>query len=154
MPPTPRVYKPKPGPGIHEQVINRLQDREGAKYKARVLAGTSLPITPFTHAGVTVKVRPNAYWYDEDKGLLSVIVEHATTSDGIIVLPINNPYQFVNPPLKIGDGTFRKEPHPLKAADSSLPDIDVENMVENASLAFQRIVCEAVADVAKQRGVL
>ncbi len=78
----------------------------------------------FTRRGVTITLVDGPTMNGTDV-MVSV---QATTADGLVVLPVDNPYLFRNPPLN-------------------------HNGQEDVGAAFQEILVDAVLHVAAQRGI-
>lgn len=83
----------------------------------------------FTVDGVTVTLRERPSV--NKSGQLEMWILSAVR-DGV-ALPLGNPYLFVNPPLKLHDGTFHQE-----AGE------DIPNWAEDAGASLQRIVVDVV----------
>lgn len=122
----PRTYAPQPSPGPIEQSLAGKTPSERARIKAEYLSSLKTGSYSFQRNGIRFTLSNWSY----DNGVFSV---HVTASDDNGALPTDNPYGFVNPPIKVPNGTFRVE-------DGQ----EVENTEENPLEALKQMVYDAV----------
>lgn len=131
--------------------VNRRQEQEEAmrlraKEKARWfrdLKPTNSDYLEFTRDDVNFQV--TGFRVDETHGYFECQVRAEKDGES---LPLDNPYRFINPPIKVPDGTWRKE------WVTGGEVIDVENEHEDIEEALRTMVYDAVVRVARSRGWL
>lgn len=131
-----RPVAPKPPAGPVEIALERMAPQARAAAKAAALSMVSRPQAWTTEDGITILIEQGPFLLEND--LVGVIVS-ATGPGG--QLPLDNPYLFANPPVKVSDETDRIEEGKR-----------VENFREDLTEALKAIVSDAVRTVAKARG--
>jgi hypothetical protein len=144
LPPDNRIYAAKPAPGPIEVSLGAMLPTAVLATKSERHATLNLGVKGWTTSeGVAIALaKPPRF--DADRNWLEV--ELTAVNQGGAPLPLDNPYHFVNPPLKVPDGTWRKETLPTGE------EIAVMNTVEDVSAAFQAMVSDAVLHVARANG--
>lgn len=136
-----KAYGPKPPKGQIERELEKLGPDERRVRKAEVFA--SLKSGSFTFQRDNIRFTLSNW---ERKG--NVFRVHATAADSNGALPLHdtdNPFEFVNPPLMVPTGTWRKE-------NVNGQEVDVPNVEESPLEALRIIVFEAVTTRARARG--
>ena len=133
-----KIYTPEPLPGPISSAIGLVSDTSiKAEMKARALAELS-KVEPWTEQGVTFSITSGPS-YNPNRNIVEVVVY--AERDGI-PLPLDNPYQFYNPPLKVHDGTYHK----------NIELNDVPNFAEDVLSSLHAIVVDSVLQVAYNKG--
>ena len=124
-----RIYKEKPPEGKISKKIKTLPPGEIARIKA---AEINKEVSAMNKSMFDKEnnVEIEILFHEYKDGIFSCVVE--VKKDGKIV-KVNNPFNFYNPPLKVHDGTFRKE-----------GNIDVQNFVESPADAIREILFQAI----------
>lgn len=133
-----RVYADPPAPGPIETSLagrTRLQ-----RMLLRAQAHQNLPMAgaQFVLDGIQIQLTGDMRPFADGRGIELDL--RARDANG--ELPVDNPYRFLNPPVKVGNGTWRVLP------DST----EVENTEENPREALKRIIVDAVKLRARQLG--
>ena len=121
----------KPEPGGIETELKTLSISDRPRTKAEKFHGFA---GRFTLDAVDVNVLSCAV---DTRGVLVVTVE-----DTFGFGPNVQPFEFVNPPVKVPDGSVRIEA-------TARGDVEVANMVEDVGAAFQRILLDAILGAVK-----
>lgn len=141
-------FAPKPAAGEIEQKIGVLDPPDFQREKCRILSEIE-PLKDgkkmtWERDGIKIKVVRCEYkgnrliveimvWVDGKKSDLTI--PHPTIPGQMVPL---NPFVFVNPPVMIPAGTWRKE------KDEEGKEVDVENFIENPEEVFKEIVFQTV----------
>lgn len=130
-----------PPPGRIEKLIEGKPAQERGRIKAKAIADAipNKKLT-FSRGGIVYDVRG---WDVDDDGVLSVTIS-ARDSRGPI--PTDTLYRFVNPPVRVPDGTERDE------TDAAGETRKVKNFKEDELEAARQIVIEAVRTYATSKG--
>lgn len=125
-----KVYREKPKEGDIAKAIKNLDGKGKSDYKCGLLS--SLNIGTYSYYGFQVTVHTASF----NGKLLTAIV--SATKDGTPVNVGDGIFEYWNPPVKDGEGTYHKE-----IFDGT--EVDVENNVENPIDTFKRIIGQTVA---------
>lgn len=133
-----KIFAPKPSPGPIEQSLT------GKAYSERAVIKTSAIRNVIKVAGYSFLLDGIAVTVLEvptiASGGLGISFVFSATKDGQ-PLPMDNPYLFINPPIKTFDGTWRIE-------DAK----EVRNYSEDVLASAKRIVVDAIVLRARQLG--
>lgn len=133
-----RVYANPPPPGPIETALTGRTRTE--RMTTRTAEHMALPLARqgFALDGYVITITGAPRPFADGRG----IEIDVSARDRRGPLLVDNPYRFVNPPVKVGNATWRVLP------DST----EVENTEENPAGAFKRMVLDAVLLRAKQLG--
>jgi hypothetical protein len=123
-----RIYKDKLPEGKIEKILKINPHNKHHEIKAKEHAKCIL--SPYVLNGI--RVTPVEQPHIDYRGRLSVsvIAQDSTTNQ---LLYVDNPLQYVNPPIKVADGTWRKE-----------NGIEIENMKEDVYQALKEIIVQTI----------
>lgn len=133
--PTPQKTYKEPVKGEIEDFfdIQKLDAEQRANIKVQTLT-LEKPTRAFTKNGMSI----NILNVEEDNNRLKVECE--VTQDGKITPYVGaDCLYFVNPPIKVPDGTYRKE-----VSDITGEEYDVENTVEDPAKALKEIIADTL----------
>lgn len=138
----PSPYADPPARGEHETAMQGMNARERANYKATQFGSLDVIGRSFTKDGITVTyLSPfTVFGFGADGKGVQVTVSAAV--NGVTLRLEDNLFQFVNPPLKTPNGTWRVE-----------AGVDVPNMQENLEGAAQLILIDAIKGQAARQGI-
>ena len=135
-----RVYAAEPAPGPIETALAGKTPLECAILRATAHRNLPTAGDDFVLDGYQVQLTGNIRPFADGRGIeMDFRARVAATGE---LLPMDNPYRFVNPPVKVPNGTWRV------LADST----EVENTEENVRSAMKRIVLDAILLRARQLG--
>lgn len=118
--------------------IQKLDAEQRANIKVQTLT-LEKPTRAFTKNGMSI----NILNVEKDNNRLKVECE--VTQDGKITPYVGaDCLYFVNPPIKVPDGTYRKEVDP-----ETKEEHDLENTIENPAEALKQIVADTLRIVHK-----
>lgn len=139
-----RRYAPRPAPGPIERALVKLPEGERAAYKAQLVSGLKVGSYTFTREGVTITA---SNWRAEGPRFQVTIA----ANDDRGAIPVDNPYVFLNPPVKIPLGTWSKV---LVQPDPEVPGqmMDVPNYIEDPLAAIEIELVRVVIRQAKRVG--
>ena len=123
----PKEIKDKPLKGNLEKEIELLTGEAKLRRKSEMLRDSNLPTT-YTYKGTQYEILSGPVV----KGNMLEVSVKATKGNKEILL--DNPLQFVNPPIKVHDGTYRVE------KDNDGYDVERLNYKEDPQEAFKEII--------------
>jgi hypothetical protein len=132
-----RVYAPAPAPGPIETSLAGKTSTQRATMKATAIRSAKGAGYSYTLDGITITLTGAPVLVANGTGVSLTL--SATSPTG--PLPLDNPYIFINPPVKVPNGTWRV-----------VNGVDRENYKEDIVEALQRMVLDAVLLFARQRG--
>lgn len=146
-----RIYAPKPQQGAIERSLSVLPVGERQNQRARSMHAALGRAWPQSYQldgyEVSIATRPTLYTVPSGTVVLRVARVTARVVGGA-ELPVDaGGYEFVNPPVKVHDGTWRQEADPISGQM-----MDVPNHAGRPVEAFQRIVLDAVLGYARAHG--
>ena len=132
-----RVYAPKPEPG---PLARGLRGDKYARSRMRAAAIGAVAPHSWTADGVDYELVAAPLIGRTPLGSGMVTLRVLASVNGVPV-PLRgmHPFQFVNPPVKVPDGTWRTEPSPVDGAPQ-----DVPNFAESPERALRQMVAEHV----------
>jgi hypothetical protein len=137
-----RTYADPPPPGPIELSLVGKTPLERMIIRAQELNKLQ-PGASFILDGIEVQLLAPIRMNDEGTGVQFRLRARVVTTG--VFLPMDNPYRFLNPPVKIPNGTWRK-------VATDIGEVELENMEENPMAAMKRIVLDAVLTRARQLG--
>ena len=132
-----RVYAPEPQPGPIELSLAGKTSAERASIKASALSTAKGTGYTFTLDGILVTLTAPPTITAGGKGVSFTL----SASKAGVPLPLENPYVFVNPPVKVHNDTWR-------VVDGN----DYKNYAEDVVAALQRMILDAVLLIARRKG--
>lgn len=129
--------------GPVERELARVTDRRArGRLKAQRLVEASPSLSrPFQYQGVQITI------LDGPKLAGDLVAVTVSARQGRTLLPVDNPYLFVNPPILVPDGTYREVVDPATEQVYQVP-----NHKENLTAALQAMIGDAVLATARRRG--
>ena len=131
-----RIYAPKPQAGPLERVL-RGDKYERSRAKAAAVGAVAPHVWSADGVDYELVAAPVVSQTPLGSGMVTLRV---LASVGGVPLPMRgmHPFQFVNPPIKVRDGTWRV------VTDANGVDVDVANTRENAVQALREMVAEHI----------
>lgn len=135
-----RIYADPPPPGPIETALAGKTRLQRMLYRA--LQHQNLPTAgdDFILNGIQVQLTGNIRPFADGRGVEMDFRARVAATGAL--LPMDNPYRFVNPPVKVPNGTWRIE------TDGA----EIENTEENVREAMKRMILDAVLLRARQLG--
>jgi hypothetical protein len=145
-----RVYAPKPPIGALGLLLKGKTAKEKQQIRTKAMADLpSMARTSFKVKDITISIESGPTLMGNR---VRFVVASAVT-DGGVYLPIDmEGYDFVNPPLTRGDGTWRQDVEHLP--DETPIPVEVENQIEDVEGVAKLILYDAIVGEAKRRGAL
>jgi hypothetical protein len=148
-----KTFREKPAPGKVERAMARAgNERAKRERRHQLVAEAAASLDTWTADDVTFTVMHTPAHYAPQvaaNGCVSVYVL-ALTADGEVIPGLDNPYLFDRPPIKVTDGTWRKET--VTQPDGATVDVDVPNMVEDPAGALRQVITQVVLSQARLHG--